>query len=66
MSEINWHNGETIEPMRRDGMESEIVDYYMENMLEECGTIREALEYLFSDCDDSDILRAMDSIRGNK
>lgn len=36
-----------------------LVSYYMDNMENEQGTIREALEYLFGDLGSSDMDRAM-------
>lgn len=40
-----------------------LVNYYMDNMDEERGTIQEALENLFSDLCHSDMARAMDTLK---
>jgi hypothetical protein len=40
-----------------------LVNYYMDNMDEERGTIQEALENLFSDLGGSDMARAMDTLK---
>lgn len=44
----------------------QLVNYYMDNMENESGTIREALEYLFGELGSSDMDRAMAELASKK